>query len=228
MVHGKPCLVRSQEETKKKRRTSAVMEASSGGVAIILKSPRKPLKVELDDNLKDLWETGRWTKVRCLVANGKGAITCANIYGISGSASDLRKKKQNENILEAALVDMIQAGDEPYFIVGDFNVALEDSSAVSSAIEAGLAIDVGHTWATNAREDETGNIWKCPDPTFSHDTPMPGMKGPGVSRIDAILANPSGAAMIVDFSPRWDLVQVDHVPLEMKLSMDEFFVDELV
>ena len=48
------------------------------------------------------------------------------------------------------------------------------------------------------------------------------MEGAGTSRIDIVQSNPSAVVAIVGFTPRWALVQVDHVPLQVHLKMGRF------
>ncbi len=103
--------------------------------------------------------------------------------------------------------------------MGDINVDPERSPAIAEAVDAGLLIDVGHMWAATVEGDVEGEVRKVPEPTFSPKGPAPGMEGPGVSRIDVILANPVAAAAIVGFHLRWDLTQVDHVPIQVDLKV---------
>ncbi len=228
MVHGKPCPPGVGGGGQRKTRTSAVTEANRGGVAALVKAPKKPIAHPFNKHAQDLVESARWQRVKIPLAHGARCLTTSTVYGISGANDDARKKRQNEDLIAAAINDALDAGDDPYLICGDVNVDPEDSPSIAAAVEAGLLVDIGHAWAATQSEDEHGNVVKIPDPTFSSHGPVPGMAGPGVSRLDVILANPVAAAAVVNFVPRWDLVQVDHVPLQVTMKVRDLAADEVV
>ena len=131
-----------------------------------------------------------------------------------------RKKKLNEEILSGAILKAIRAGTNPYLLCGDVNINPEDSPAIKAAVDAGLLVDVGHAWAweTGGNKDDPK---KVPENTYHQDGPMPGMRGKGATRIDVIPANPSAAAAITSFTPRWDLIEERHVPLQVDLHLHQ-------
>ncbi len=230
MLHGKPCMTGGGGGggRKKRARTSAATRATSGGVAAFVRRPRRPIAHTLTKDQTDLLETGRWQKVKIPLAHGARCLTAATVYGISGASSDARKKRANEDILAAAIGDLLDAGDDPYLLCGDVNLDPERSPSIAEAVDAGLLVDIGHLWAAERTVDEEGNVTKCPDPTFSAKGPIPGMRGDGVSRLDVILANPVAAAAVIGFTPRWDLVQVDHVPLQVDMRIRDLAAYEVV
>ena len=153
-------------------------------------------------------------------------LTLASVYGISGASSDERKKNLNEDILQQAIQRAIKADKTPYLLCGDFNIDPGDSPAIASAVDKGLLIDVGHAWATET-DDDKENPGKIPENTFYAEGPTPGIQGKGATRIDAILANPVMATAIKRFTPRWDLVEEAHVPLQIEVCMEQLNGEEV-
>jgi exonuclease III len=223
LVHGKPCSAPNKAGSKVK----AAAEANSGGVAAMVRRPRRVIAHQLDKQAADLHDTARWLEVRTACGGGR-CLTTSTMYGISGSNSNPRRMKQNEALLSDALARLIDADDDPYLLMGDLNVTPETSPTIAAAVDAGLVIDVGHLWAEKVTTDHEGLERRCPEPTFCRDGPAPGMEGQGVSRIDVVLANPVAAAAVRDFALRWDLVQVDHVPAQVTLDLDELDAMEVV
>ncbi len=220
LVHEHPCKV--SKKTKKGHHShanTAATEANSGGVAAMIKAPRKDLGLPLTDEEAELHATGRWTRATTSLRGGKRALTTATYYGISGSNSCQRKSKRNEMLIAQAIDLLIKAGDQPYILMGDFNVEPSQSAAIMAAVDMGLMFDLGHMFAEKVERDEQGEAVKCPEPTFDRNGPAPGMQGSGVSRIDLAFANPAAVSSITSFHHRWDLVQVDHVPIQIILDL---------
>ena len=215
--HGKPC--QQQGPRKNTSRTHAATEATSGGVAILTKTPKRPIIKDLAKEEPILHDSGRWTEVKVPITGGAKILTVASFYGISGASSDDRKKALNENLITAAVKRALLAGNEPYLLCGDFNIEPEASPAIAAAVELGLIIDIGHEWApvTDVEDDELRR--KKPDPTYSTTEPEPCMEGKGVTRIDLVLANPTAAASVTGHFSRWDLVLERHVPQEVHLNL---------
>ncbi len=94
--HGRPCQVLTRKKAKPKARsdTSAPTEANSSGVAAMIRKPRRDLEHELNDKEKALYDTRRWTKATTAMAKGKGALTSATYYGISGANSCPRTRAE--------------------------------------------------------------------------------------------------------------------------------------
>ena len=216
-IHGRPCKVASR---KGEHFASAAKEASKGGVAIALKKPRSVVKVAETDLMKQLKCTSRWEEVVIPVKADTTHAGFANIYGHSRAASDPRCYRENEALLAKAIRRLIEFGDVPYILAGDININPACSEVIAAAVEAGIAVDVGHA----ARNDSE------PEPTYRRSGPYQGMKEneTNVSRIDVVLANPAAATAISSFKPRWDLVVADHVPLEVQLSLGHFTKDTVI
>ncbi len=220
LLHGRPCRVPTRKNKQcRSTENGAATEANSGGVAAMVKKPRRDLGHKLTDEESALHDTGRWTKATTAVNKGNGVLTTACVYGVSGANSCKRAHKHNEIRLAQAIKLLIEAGDQPYILMGDFNVTPNSSPAVVAAVNAGLAIDIGHLFSERVDVDEHGDAVKTPEPTFDKKGPLPGMSGPGVSRIDIALANPAAISAVRAFYLRWDLVQVDHVPIQVLLDL---------
>ncbi len=228
-LHGRPCKVVTRKASSGRApMVSAAIQAASGGVATMVKRPRKHLDHRLTDKETEMRDTGRWMKT-CTATNGGGGIlTTACYYGVSGANSCPRKHKHNEVLLSKAISLVLEAGDQPYLLIGDLNVDPMSSPAIAEAVDAGLLIDVGHMFAPDTMVNEHGETIKQPEPTYDKKGPMPGMSGPGVSRIDVALANPAAISAVKSFHLRWDLVQVDHVPIQIVLDMGEADLHDIV
>ncbi len=224
-LHGRPC--RPPKVRKDAGRTAAPTEATSGGVAAMVKRPSRPIDPQKCDTDRILYDSGRWMEIRTPIRGGSCCLVTACFYGIAGASSYPAKHRQNEQLLARAVKRAIDSKDEPYLLVGDFNVEPESSPSVAAAIEAGLLVDVGHTWAEEVM-DKDGQPLKIPHPTYRNGVPEPGMGGPNTSRIDAVLANPAAAAAVKAFDLRWDLTQEKHVPLQVTLDVGELGALEVV
>ncbi len=220
LLHGRPCRVSTRRDRKNgSNGNGAATEANSGGVATMVRKPRRDLGHKMTEEEAALHDTGRWTKATTAVNRGGGVLTTACVYGVSGANSCKRAHKHNEVLLAQAIKLLIEAGDQPYILMGDFNVTPSLSPAITAAVNAGLAIDIGHLFSEQVDVDDNGDAIKLPEPTFDKKGPLPGMSGPGVSRIDIALANPAAISAVRAFHLRWDLVQVDHVPIQILLDM---------
>jgi exonuclease III len=220
-VHGKPCA--PSGSWKSRRRTKAATEANRGGVGIMIKDHLRPIATRGETQGMEVHACGRWAEVKIPLPGINTVLTVVSYYGVSGANSDPKRMAENETHLAEVICRALEAEDAPYLIMGDINVDPEMSAAVASAVDQGCLVDIGHEWAEQVQGDEAGDHpRKMPEPTFNkHEPPQPGMSGPGVSRIDAILANPVAASAVKAFYHRWDLVQVDHVPLQVDIELGE-------
>jgi exonuclease III len=211
LIHGKPCRVIQRNASHV---ASAARESAKGGVAVVVREPRTPINVAQTTLTRELRETGRWEETVLLARADTSHFGAATLYGVSGASNNPRLHRQNEALISKAILRLVEFGDAPYVIAGDFNVEALESEAVASAIEAGIVIDVGHA----ARSGEE------PELTYRRKGPFRGMSREDgtASRIDYILANASAAAAITSFKLRWDLVVSDHVPLEVRLDIGQF------
>ncbi len=220
LVHGKPCQPQRQREGVA---VEAAREANRGGVAALIKLPRKPLK-QTDDTLQsELYATARWQEITVPMSAGTDALTCANYYGISGASSDSKAWNDNEALLSRAVERLIAAGDAPYILLGDFNIDPAESTALATAVEAGLMVDLAFSITPATQDEDDPDVWtRRPQATYRKSGPFVGMDGKGTSRIDAIFANPAAAALVTDLCYEWDLVEHDHVPLKVVLDTNAF------
>ncbi len=224
-LHGRPC--RPPKVRKGAGRTAAPTEATSGGVAAMVKKPSMPIDPLRCGTDRILYDSGRWMEVRTPIKGGSCCLNTACFYGVAGANSYPAKHKQNEQLLARAVKRAIDFKDEPYLLVGDLNVEPESSPSVAAAIEAGLLVDVGHTWAEEVVEKD-GQALKVPHPTYRNGVPEPGMSGPNTSRIDVVLANPAAVAAVRAFDLRWDPSQEKHVPIQVLLDVGELGALEVV
>ena len=184
LAHGAPC--QPQQYRKDAKVTHAANEANSGGVAIITQEHLRTISDDLAAQLPALHETARWTELKVPVRGRTKYLTIASFYGISGSSSNDRKYRANEELLSDAIKRAIEAGDAPYLLCGDFNVDPRDSQAIAAAVNSGLLVDIGHEWATTWTENEDGEVAKQPENTLHREGPTEGLKGKGATRIDTI------------------------------------------
>ena len=60
-------------------------------------------------------------------------------------------------------------------------------------------------------------------PTFSRDDEIsPGPMAPGRTRIDSILTNRAGWALVKTCSIRWDLLTSDHAPIQIEIDWRKY------
>ena len=154
------------------------------GVAIITKRPVCFYEHKHDRIAQQLYDTSRWVEARIPLAQGERGVTIVSMYGISGAGNNPNDAKQNEQIIANTLLRAAQFGNEPYIICTDLNEDPQNNDLIKPMLEKGVWVDVAA--AFNLRNDK-GEIL----PTFRKDGVYENMKGLGVSRIDAILANPA-------------------------------------
>ncbi len=118
LVHGKPCPPTAGGGRRQRKRTNAAKEANSGGVAWMIKNPRKPISHSFDASADELHGSGRLQRIKFPLAGDARCLTAACLYGISGANSDAAKRKQNEVLVAGAVLDLLRAGGDPYLIVG--------------------------------------------------------------------------------------------------------------
>ena len=104
------------------------------------RSHMKTVSEKIHDLVLELYCTARWTEMKIPIVGRTKFINVASFYGISGAASNEKKRRANEELLATAVGRAIEAGDEPYLLCGDINVDPMDSTAVRAAVNAGLLI----------------------------------------------------------------------------------------
>ncbi len=157
LIHGRPCSPGTRMSNKAGPRVPTMMtEANSGGVAAMVRKPRRDLGLELTQDEAALHASGRWAKACTTLGRGRGILTTTTIYGISGANSSPKAMKHNEILLSQAISLLLKAGDQPYIIMGDINVEPEASPSISAAVDSGLLVDVGHLFAEKNQDRRTG------------------------------------------------------------------------
>ncbi len=91
-------------------------------------------------------------------------------------------------------------------IAQDANVDPASSHILASAFLSGHFMDLATQWCG-----------PTPPGTFRQGVPFEGMAGPGVTRIDTIVANEAASESVASFRYRWDWQGHDHVPLQVSL-----------
>ncbi len=188
LIHGRPCRTIKREA---KVVASAARESARGGVAAAVREPRDTIKVDQTDITKQLRATGRWEEVVLPARADTSHFGASVLYGVSGASQNPREHRQHEALIAKAIMRLIEFGDAPYLITGDFNIEVADSEALTSALEAGIIVDV----RAAAREgEELELIYRSKGP-FCGLTKEVGT----ASRIDFIFANPTAAAAVTSY-----------------------------
>ena len=133
--------------------------------------------------------------------------TCTGSLELVDGATE--EYAENERMLAKAVLRLVSCSDVPYFLSGDMQLDTRESEVLKAAIADGSVVDVTLMFA----EDGTH-----PATYTATGTPTEGMTGPGCTRIDAILANPAGAAAVKSVKYEWDLACADHVPIGVTLD----------
>ena len=108
---------------------------------------------------------------------------------------------------------MLEAGDTPYVICGDFNINPQQSPALAGLIAKGILVDVPHAYGLGGQH------------TFCHHAkgpPKEGVEEKGRTRIDTILANKAAFPLIKECRCRWDILLSDHVPIEIVMDIQRY------
>jgi hypothetical protein len=151
----------------------------------------------IDDHLEELRYSGRWSET---------AIPISKEGHYGGE-----QFTKNEQLLTMAIARAASAGDEPYILVMDANISVDDSTAISTALRLSHLVHL-----TNDRNPEEAGA-----PTFQFggiaDPIVKGTKGS--SAIDMALANQAASLIISEARLAWGIVEgLDHVPLILILN----------
>ena len=127
----------------------------------------EPQTLEIDDpQAKILASSARWIEALVPVGDGTRFFIIAGLYGISGAASNVAKRKENERLIASAIARMNHFHNTPYLLTGDFNIGPEKSQLVAVAAQKGDLVDLFREWALDAEELS---------PTFYRDGVFKGM-----------------------------------------------------
>ena len=93
-------------------------------------------------------------------------------------------------MLDAALLRMASLSKYQYLLCVDANMNPQASAAIRKATKSTTSpiVDIGARWGDNP-----------PHPTFYRSGPFWGMSGPGVTRIDTVLANVKAANGVAEW-----------------------------
>ena len=112
-------------------------------------------------------------------------------------------------MISTALIRLIEVGDTPYVLCGDFNTNPQQSPAITGLISKGMLIDVQDAFGLGGQH------------TFSshaNGPPLEGVEGKGRTRIDTVLTNKAAFPLIKDCKIRWGLLPSDHAPIEVTVD----------
>jgi hypothetical protein len=164
-----------------------------------------------DDETLALAESGRWTERLIPVRDGMSFIIVASLYGHSGASWDPALARRNDRLIKAAVLRAAQFLSTPYFLCCDLNQNPDTSLTIRTALDTGILSDLAADWA----EDHAALA-----PTFRKEGVYKGMSGPGTTRIDVVLANNIGSAVVQSVETVWDkAILFDHTPIRVRLSI---------
>ena len=66
----------------------------------------------------------------------------ATLYGFDGASGDAQRYRLNEDHVGRALIRMLEVGEVPYLLCGDFNVHPQQSASIAGLIDKGIIVDV--------------------------------------------------------------------------------------
>lgn len=142
--------------------------------------------------------------------NGKLHLIHGNLYGYDGASTNAQQKQQNEDLIGQAILRMLEVGDVPYFLSGDFNAHPDESDTIKPMIAKGLVVDIPAAFGHGEKH------------AYAREGPAEGLQGPGRTRIDTVLTNKAGFALVENCRMRWDLLCSDHVPIQVELKTSKF------
>ena len=194
-----------------KAKVATATNAANGGVAIMTKEGTAAKKAPNNVDTAILRDQGRWEEVLHALGKGNQHLKVASLYGYDGASSDGERFKLNEDLISRAMIRLIEAGDTPYLLCGDFNITPQQSPVIANLIAKGILVDVPDAYGLGGQH------------TFSHnEPPKEGVEGKGRTRIDTILANKAAFPLVVDCKIRWEKLFSDHVPIEvMSTNMEQ-------
>lgn len=209
-LHGKPMLP-PQRHTKYLQALSP-WDARQGGVALIALKQVKlsPTKLQTHDPSvsrlrQKLWDTRRWMHGVASLRDGP-AWHVMVIYGHPETGQNSQAFRSNEELLRDTLRVAAALGPVPTIIMGDFNVTLEESPTLSSALQSQRWFDVN---LATAQAKDTNPFNTCFAP-----------HGPAEGRcIDHILINKQLRPFLSDCQQVKGTGVSTHIPFRADLSI---------
>eukprot|EP00661_Eupelagonemidae_sp_cell13_P003443 gene3443-2025_t len=202
------------QEANRRTKYVGMLNAKKGGVGILVRNDIPARCPPLDnDHRKKLWATGRWLHVAVAYGQAKGSaqqcLHIMSVYGFAGAAGHGHARMQeNEQLLSDVLEAAAELGNVPVVVTGDFNVQLEESAALQSAVASGRWVDVAGAQARAINE--------VPEPTcFMHHCPQG-------RRIDMVLANTVAAAAMGRLKVHQPQDIVEHRKLSVPIDLEQY------
>ena len=93
-----------------------------------------------------LRDQGRWEEVLHALGNGNQHIKVASLYRYDGATNDGERFKLNEDLISRAMIRLMEAGDTPYMLCGDFNITPQQSPVIANLIAKGILVDVPYAF----------------------------------------------------------------------------------
>lgn len=203
-----PFLGKGMQVQTTAHKVASATKAAKGGVALVATSgvPIKQAPHNADTAI--LRDQASWEEILHAIGKGDQHLRIATLYGYDGASGYAQRFRLNEDHIGRALIRMLEQGDAPYLLCGDFNISPQQSPAIAGLIAKGVLVDVPSAYGHGEQH------------TFSTDgTPLKGVEGKGRTRIDTILANKAAFPMVVECNLRWDLCLSDHVPVEVVMDL---------
>ena len=108
-----------------KKKVATATNAANGGVAMLTKMGTPSKRATGNSETAILRDQGRWEEVLHALGTSDKHLKVASLYGYDGAASDGERFRLNEDLINTALARLLEAGDTPYLLCGDFNINLQ-------------------------------------------------------------------------------------------------------
>ena len=204
LICGKP-----QPRQERKKSSPSPWNAKHGGVAVIAKKGLVARRQPADTAAKQrLWQTGRWVHVAISTGEGHVVLHVMSVYGWTGAEQKFDAMVANEQLLRDVFEVAAELGDVPVIVAGDFNVHLERSSQLTSALATGIWHDAARLLASARGAEPAATCFKNSTSTGT--------------RIDMIFCNESVAASIRDCWVDVDAGLPTHRPVIAELDMKAY------
>eukprot|EP00435_Cladocopium_sp_Y103_P024850 s449_g6.t1 len=192
-------------QMRRQRRQDTQWGAVNGGVALLCDLNRPAKRIPLSGDAAAYEKDGRLLLTALGYGNCKDLIYALTIYGFPGASAPGAVRNQNEQLFEAAFLALAALGDVPIVIGGDFNIDVQDSPVIASALGTGHFFDAIR-WIAHSQGEE-------PAPTYERSK----------NRLDHILLNrPAMAALPTGGNVIYDHGFPTHTPVFVELKLSSF------
>ena len=159
LICGKP-----QPRQDRSKSAPSPWNAKHGGVAVMTRKGLIACRQPADTPAKErLWKTGRWVHVAISVGDGRVVLHVMSVYGWTGSEQKFEAMTANENLFRDMFEVAAGLGEVPIIIAGDFNVHVERSSQLTSAVATGMWHDVARVMAAAKGAEPAATCFKNAD-----------------------------------------------------------------